>query len=403
MKATEVETRPPADTSEADRLDVPALFARLRDELRHAPGLDVSEDVDRGIVRQRLRSMAESTWAVTADRPFERQPGPLGAARHAVKKILRRLMRWYVEPFAAGQRAFNGVSLKLVDELFEEIDLLFGRLDAAERELRAARERERLLGEVEERLLRIERRGSVAAPPATQTVASQPAQAAFPDYFAFESRMRGATRDVRGRQAVYVDDFRDSMPVLDVGCGRGELLALLRDAGIDASGVDADADMVAYARGEGLDVEQADLIDYLDGLPDASLGGIFAGQVVEHLPPSALLRVLRLAHSKLEPGGVLVVETINPLSPLALQNYFADLTHAQPLVPGTLELLIREAGFRETETRFLNAPPESERLRAVVLPEGPEFDRARAALASNVARLNDLLYGPHDYAIVAHA
>ena len=72
--------------------------------------------------------------------------------------------------------------------------------------------------------------------------------------------MRGSTADVRERQRPYVDDFRDAAPVLDVGCGRGELLGLLRDAGIDASGIDADADMVAYARGEGLAVEQADAL-----------------------------------------------------------------------------------------------------------------------------------------------
>ena len=403
MRAIGAEAGPPEATSESERLDVPALFARLKQELRHAPGLDVSEDVDRGIVRQRLRSVAETTWAVTAERPFERRPGPLGAARHAVKKVLRRLMRWYVEPFAAGQRSFNSVALKLVDELFEEVDLLFARLVRAEGELDASRERERLLHEVDERLTRLERRRSADPSVGSRTVASQPAQTAFPDYFAFESRMRGVASDVSGRQDVYVDDFRDSAPVLDVGCGRGELLALLSAAGIEARGVDADPDMVAFARGAGVDVEQADLLDHLDGLPDASLGGIFAGQVVEHLPPAALVRLLELSHVKLRPGGVLVLETINPLSPLALRNYFADLTHAQPLVPATLELLARQAGFRETETRFLNAPPDAERLRQVELPEGPEFDQPRAALASNVARLNDLLYGPLDYAVLARA
>ncbi len=100
--------------------------------------------------------------------------------------------------------------------------------------------------------------------------------------------MRGSTETVRERQRVYVDELRDAAPVLDVGCGRGELLGLLREAGVDARGVDADADMVAYARGEGLDVEQADALAYLESLDDGSLGGVFAGQVVEHLPPPAL-------------------------------------------------------------------------------------------------------------------
>jgi SAM-dependent methyltransferase len=403
MRATEAEKRPPAGISEAERLDVPALFARLRDELRHAPGLDVADELDRGLVRQRLRSIAEATWPVTSDRPLEHRRGPVGALRLAVKKVLRKLMRWYVEPVAASQRAFNGIALKLVDELFEEIDLLYARLARAETELGAARERERLLAEVDERLTRVERRpasGAAAVPP---TVASQPGQTALPDYFAFESRMRGTTHDVRARQEAYVEDFRGCATVLDLGCGRGELLSLLREAGIDARGVDADADMVAYARGEGLDVVHADVFAYLDDVADASLEGIFAGQVVEHLPPPALVRLLELARAKLGNGGVLVLETINPLSPLALRNYFADLTHAQPLVPGTLELLARQAGFRDVETRFLNAPGDEERLRRVDLPDTPEFDRARAALAANVTRVNELLFAPLDYAIVARA
>ena len=190
--------------------------------------------------------------------------------------------------------------------------------------------------------------------------------------------MRGSTGSVRDRQRVYVDDLRDAGPVLDVGCGRGELLSLLREAGVEARGIDADADMVAYARGEGLEVEQADAVAYLERLADGALGGIFAGQVVEHLPPAALLRLFELAAEKLRPGGVLVAETINPLSPLALRSYFADLTHSQPLVPETLALLARQAGFREVETRFLNEPAEK-----LAIPDDP-------TIAANVRKLNDI-------------
>src|SRR5207247_244796 len=82
------------------------------------------------------------------------------------------------------------------------------------------------------------------------------------------SRMRGSVESIRNRQRRYVDDFRTASPVLDIGCGRGELLSLLRDAGVEARGIDADADMVAYAAGDGLDVEQADLVEYLERLDD---------------------------------------------------------------------------------------------------------------------------------------
>jgi SAM-dependent methyltransferase len=138
--------------------------------------------------------------------------------------------------------------------------------------------------------------------------------------------------------------------------------------------------MVAYARGEGLAVEQADAIAHLEQLADASLGGIFAGQVVEHLPPSTLFRLLEVAARKLRPGGLLIAETINPLSPLALRSYFADLTHSQPLVPETLALLARQAGFGTVDTRFLNAPRHAD-----------DVDE----------RIREILFAPLDYAIVA--
>jgi SAM-dependent methyltransferase len=370
MSGPEAKNPAPAGISAPDDLDVADLFERLREELRRGAGGVGTAGGDFAATR----ALAERFWPVSAER--EAGGGPKGL----VKRFLRKLMRWYVEPLAADQRIYNNSLLKLVDALSE-------RADAAA----AAGERaERLLRELEERLTRVERRGAGGGKaPAPVTVASQPAAASLPDYFAFESRMRGSVDAVRERQRGYVDDFREAGPVLDIGCGRGELLSLLREAGVEARGIDADADMVAYTRGDGLDVEQADLVEYLERLDDASLGGIFMGQVVEHLPPSVLVRSLELAAAKLRPGGVLVAETINPLSPLALRHYFADLTHAQPLVPETLQLLARQSGFAETELRFLNEP--ADRLTE---PDDP-------VIAANVRRLNELLFAPLDYALVA--
>jgi SAM-dependent methyltransferase len=370
MSGPESKNPAPAGISSAEEIDVAALFERLRDELRRG----AADGDARGAEFASSRALAERFWPVTAER--EAGGGPKGF----VKRLLRKFMRWYVEPLAADQRVFNNSMLKLVDALSE-------RTDAA---IAGRQQAERLVRELEERVVRLERRGpSRAGTPAAATVAAQPAAAALPDYFAFESRMRGSVEGVRDRQRPYVEDFRNAAPVLDIGCGRGELLMLLRDAGLEARGIDADADMVAYARGEGLDVEQADLVEYLGGLEDGSLGGIFMGQVVEHLPPGTLARALELAAAKLRPGGVLVAETINPLSPIAMRNYFADLTHAQPLVPETLELLARQAGFSNTEIRFLNEP--ADRLTE---PDDP-------VIAANVRRLNELLFAPLDYALVA--
>src|SRR5213592_783856 len=173
MSGPEAKNPAPAGTFAPDDIDVADLFERLREELRRGAGAGDSP----GAEFAATRALAERFWPVTAEHPVG--GGPKGFA----KRFLRKLMRWYVEPLAADQRLYNNSVLKLVDALSE-------RADAAT----ASRERsERLLRELEERLTRIERRGSGGAgAPAPATVAAQPAAAALPDYFAFESRMRGS-------------------------------------------------------------------------------------------------------------------------------------------------------------------------------------------------------------------
>ena len=336
----------------------------------------------------RDRERAEGLWPVTADRAPLRGRGLRGGLTAPAKRLVRPFVRWYVAPLVDAQREFNDVTLKLIDDLYEQLEL---RTD------------DRLLEELEERILRLERaaRASGGATPPAARGEAPPAPAAPPvDYFAFEARMRGSRDDIRDRQRRYVADFAGAARVLDVGCGRGEFLSLLREAGIAATGVDSDRDMVELCRAEDLAVEHDDALGYLERLDDQSLGGVFAAQVVEHLRPGPLVRFLELVCAKLRPGGVLVAETMNPLSFVALKNYFADLTHAQPLVPETLVMLARQAGFTSTELRFLNPPPDEERLRPAVLPADTAFDEARVALDANVARLNEVVFGPQDYALV---
>lgn len=338
-----------------------------------------------------LRDRAERLWPVDVDRVPRRAHGVRGIVTAPIKALLRPFLRWYVAPVVEAQRDFNDVTLKLIDDLREQVRAGFD---------------ERLLTELEDRVVRLERvarASSVASAASAGPSPCSPERASSTpfDYFAFEVRMRGSRADVLARQRHYVADFRESAPVLDVGCGRGEFLSLLRGAGIEAVGVDRDRDMVEFCRSEGLDVHHQDALDYLEGLAEGSLGGVFAAQLVEHLPPMPLVRLLELVAAKLRPGGVLVAETMNPLSLGALKNYFADLTHAQPLVPETLVLLARQAGFASTELRFLNEPPEAERLRSVDLPPDPVFDEARIALAANVARVNEVVFGPQDYALIA--
>jgi len=408
--------------AQADPPEVEELISRLEFELRRSGSANGSAGP--GIAPLAARAEAERLAGVTADRPYLYKPGLVGRIRGVVliplKFVLRKLMRWYVEPLAADQRAFNASVLRLSDSLLERIEERFEtvaqtstqaiqtvagdleRLGAAQAE--ANQRVTTLADELDDRLVRVERRPAgepraSGAPAAAPTPATSAAPAF--DYFAFESRMRGPRSLILERQKQYVDAFREAAPVLDVGCGRGEFLALLAEAGVEARGVDLDADMVAFCRAEGFDVTEGDAIAYLGGLEEGSLGGIFAAQVVEHLEPGPLTAFLDLAASRLRPGGVLLLETINPLSLFALRNYFADLTHAQPLIPETLSMLVKQAGFGEVEIRFQNELGQEHLLEPVELPPDPRFDDARRALEANRARLNEVLFGPQDYALVA--
>jgi 2-polyprenyl-3-methyl-5-hydroxy-6-metoxy-1,4-benzoquinol methylase len=188
--------------------------------------------------------------------------------------------------------------------------------------------------------------------------------------------MRASTEEIRERQRPYVELLRTEGPVLDVGCGRGELLTLLRDAGVEARGIDADADMVAFARGEGLNVEQVDLLDALASVPEESLGAVTALQVVEHLPPAALVRFLELALRALRPGGLLVAETIHQAPPAALRPSFATSRTPSRSCP-----------------RHSSCSPGTEASRA----------RARVPEPAREPRTPDLrqLFAPLDYALIA--
>jgi SAM-dependent methyltransferase len=219
-------------------------------------------------------------------------------------------------------------------------------------------------------------------------------------YTAFENRFRGDREDVRERLASYVELFTGAAPVIELGCGRGEFLELLRAAGLEARGVDANAAAVAACRERGLAVEPGDLVGFLAAQPDASVGGVFAAQVAEHLPPAVLQRMLAECHRVLRPGGRLVLETVNVTSLLGLlEGFQRDLTHEKPLHPETLRFLVAAAGFAEARVEYRSPVEPSSRLQPIP-PEGlPEA--AAGMINENVRRLNDLLYGPLDYALIA--
>ena len=173
-------------------------------------------------------------------------------------------------------------------------------------------------------------------------------------YRAFEDIFRGSEEQVRAGQEAYLACFEGCEWVLDVGCGRGEFLDALREVGIAGRGVDLDPTMVARCVEKGHDVKLADATEYLGGLDDGTAPGVFAAQVIEHLSSEQLNGFLELVHRKLAPGGVLVMETVNPHNPAALKAFWTDTTHHHPLFPEVTLALCRLHGFDSGDVVFPN-------------------------------------------------
>jgi len=188
--------------------------------------------------------------------------------------------------------------------------------------------------------------------------------------------------------------------VADLGCGRGEFLELLREASIDGLGVEANAGFVQECSRKELDVSQGDLLAFLQAREAGSLGGVFAAQVAEHLPAPVLAAMLAAAHRSLRPGGLLVLETVNPRSVVGfLEVYNRDLTHERPLHPETLSFMAAAAGFSDVRVELRSPVEPAARLQA--LPAGELPAAVVETLNENFERLNGLLYGPLEYALYA--
>ncbi len=191
--------------------------------------------------------------------------------------------------------------------------------------------------------------------------------------------------------------------MLDVGCGRGEFLELLAGAGVTARGIDSNHEMAEQCRARGLDVVEADAVGYLAGLPDGALGGLFAAQVVEHLPADYLLRFLELAFHKVRPGGRVVLETLNPACWVAFfESYIRDITHKWPLHPETLKYLMLASGFTRAEIEYRSPVPLQDRLQTIAAPPGGDAAMADLieAFNANAAKLNSRIFTNLDYAVI---
>jgi len=331
---------------------------------------------------------------------------------------------------AAGQRAVPEATASVIAALRGALDGLFrfqsllvqylmtitAFVDTRDRRL-GAEELGEHLRFVEQRLFAISREldrwqgsGATAGPPAAARPAAASTEAfAAPvesmTYVGFEDRFRGSQDEIRGRVEHYLPLFAGARDVLDVGCGRGELLDAFRSQGIPARGIDANHAMVELCRARGLAVDESDALSFLQAQPAGALGGLVAIQVVEHFTPGYLSAFLAAAHQALRPDAPLVLETINPACWSAFfETYIRDLTHQRPLHPDTLKYLVQASGFSRVDVQFRQPVRDEDRLERVppAAPEDPAVIRSIvSALNGHADKLNARMFSSFDYAVVA--
>ena len=179
-------------------------------------------------------------------------------------------------------------------------------------------------------------------------------------YRRLEDGMRGSEAEVRASVAAYVELAKTHAPLVDVGCGRGELLAACRDAGVAARGFDTNERSVADLRARGFDVALAGVPECFASIAAGAIGSIVAMHVVEHLPVELLFALYREAARVLRSGGLLIIETPNAESvAVTATEFWRDPTHLAPRHPAALVLLGREHGFEVEEVRAIHPFPEA--------------------------------------------
>ena len=158
----------------------------------------------------------------------------------------------------------------------------------------------------------------------------------------------------------YIDtDARPGTPFLDLGCGRGEFLRILREHGVDALGVDLSSSALEPLRRDGFDVIEKHLIEFLE-TDSRTFSGASVLQVVEHITEDEMQRMLALLSRKLTPGAPLIIETPNPLSPFALGHFHTDPTHLAPIPPERMRFEVELAGFERARILFQGRIPQGQ-------------------------------------------
>lgn len=259
--------------------------------------------------------------------------------------------------------------------------------------------------EMEARMALLERSGIVNA-----AGAESAARASFDEgvYLAFEEQHRGNQEEIRRRQQYYLDTYvknrldRD-MPgaILDLGCGRGEWLDILRENGYQALGIDLNRESLNECHKKKLDVICRDAVSYIKSLPDNSVRLVTSFQLIEHLEMPQLLSLFQELGRVVKKGGVIIMETPNPCNlQVGAAAFYLDPTHVRPLHPEFVRFLTEQNGFGQIEVVYPEQGNTEEWWNSLTQEETTDIQQS-VCFQAVLNELRRTIWSSPDYAIVA--
>ena len=374
------------------------------------------------------RNAANDAWQLNYYRDIYSCRPVIGKLIVFAKRVVRKILKFLIEPITEEQTRFNSAAVNTLNAIRNN-DVVFEAyiaqlLNAVADNQQKLREMQELVQKNEEMLRQMEQYTAACTRELSELRDTQCGQneqmhrllaeqeAALGevqnrlnkemvyehlDYFDFEDHFRGNRRDIKENQKHYLPYFEGCSQVLDLGSGRGEFLELLKENGVDATGVDNYQAFVDYCLDRDLKVVKADAVEYLKKQEKNSCDGITAFQLAEHLSTDDLIALCKESYRVLEAGRALVIETPNPTClSTYINSFYLDPSHSKPVHPKMLEYLLKKAGFRDIQVVLTEQSKTGYRLPLL------------AAVSDNLAEFNDgvnfmsdIVFGSQDYAIIA--
>lgn len=339
---------------------------------------------------------ANGLWDVVAATNM-RKGNPI---KTKLRNLVMKILGWPTRKYLHVQTEFNSYLVRAQNESYNLQQMLLTRIEAQNEKIISQEDEITVLSlrlkngfsEIESygEFLKNTQQHIDAALDLVQTQLGAPSDF---DYVGFENKYRGDWKEIQNRiRDRYYSYFSECKNVLDLGCGRGEFLAMLQNKGIQVLGVDMSQEMIDYCSRLGLNTEKRNAIEYVENEIVTSVDGIFCAQMIEHLSSVELMRFIRGCYAHLQTGGIIALETINPLS-LATHrlSYPLDFTHRRFVHPYTLKFILESVGFSDVKIEYYTPVRELPAFEDSMSNEIVEF----------MSDVQNALFSEQDYAVIA--